>query len=327
MLVHNLPRADRSGGSERVCGGRAAPAAARPSRGGDRGPDGRRQRGHAAGCAPAAPAATGRPRPRGHHGRDPGRARRGLPRAAARPLGRARGAARRRRARGRLRCGPPADRSRRLDPLVRRRARRVLALRPARAARCPRRRCAGARRIAVPGCYPTAATLALFPAFAAGLAEPEVVVTAVSGTSGAGKSLKPHLLGAEVMGALSAYGVGGVHRHTPEIVQNLSVVAGRTCRRELHPGPGPAAARHPGHLHGARPTRRPRRSSRPTRRRTRTSRSYTCCPRGRGPPPPPRSGRTPSTCRSPSIPTRGGWSPSRRSTTSPRAPPEAPCNA
>jgi N-acetyl-gamma-glutamyl-phosphate reductase len=86
----------------------------------------------------------------------------------------------------------------------------------------------GARRVAVPGCYPTAASLALFPAFAAGLAEPEVVVTAVSGTSGAGKSLKPNLLGAEVMGALSAYGVGGVHRHTPEIVQNLSVVAGKT---------------------------------------------------------------------------------------------------
>jgi N-acetyl-gamma-glutamyl-phosphate reductase len=86
----------------------------------------------------------------------------------------------------------------------------------------------GARRVAVPGCYPTAATLALFPALAAGLVEPEVVVTAVSGTSGAGKSLKPHLLGAEVMGSLSAYGVGGGHRHTPEIVQNLSVVAGRT---------------------------------------------------------------------------------------------------
>ena len=82
----------------------------------------------------------------------------------------------------------------------------------------------GARRIAVPGCYPTAAILALFPALGAGLAEPEVVVTAVSGTSGAGRAPKPHLLGAEVMGALSAYGVGGVHRHTPEIVQNLSVV-------------------------------------------------------------------------------------------------------
>ena len=86
----------------------------------------------------------------------------------------------------------------------------------------------GARRVAVPGCYPTTATLALFPALAAGLVEPDVVVTAVSGTSGAGKSLKPNLLGAEVMGSLTAYGVGGVHRHTPEIVQNLSVAAGRT---------------------------------------------------------------------------------------------------
>ena len=86
----------------------------------------------------------------------------------------------------------------------------------------------GARRVAVPGCYPTAASLALFPALAAGLAGPEVVVTAVSGTSGAGRSLKRHLLGAEVMGSLSAYGVGGVHRHTPEIIQNLSVAAGKT---------------------------------------------------------------------------------------------------
>jgi N-acetyl-gamma-glutamyl-phosphate reductase len=84
----------------------------------------------------------------------------------------------------------------------------------------------GTRRVAVPGCYPTAASLALFPALAAGLVTSDVVVTAVSGTSGAGKSLKPHLLGAEVMGSLSAYGVGGVHRHTPEMVQNLSAAAG-----------------------------------------------------------------------------------------------------
>ncbi len=84
----------------------------------------------------------------------------------------------------------------------------------------------GATRVAVPGCYPTAISLALFPALVAGLAEPSVVVTAVTGTSGAGRSLKPHLLGAEVMGSLSAYGVGGAHRHTPEIVQNLSGVSG-----------------------------------------------------------------------------------------------------
>lgn len=84
----------------------------------------------------------------------------------------------------------------------------------------------GAKRIAVPGCYPTAASLALAPALAAGLVEPDVVVVAVSGTSGAGKSLKPHLLGSEVMGSASAYGVGGTHRHTPEIAQNLAGVAG-----------------------------------------------------------------------------------------------------
>ncbi|GDY30976.1 N-acetyl-gamma-glutamyl-phosphate reductase [Gandjariella thermophila] len=85
----------------------------------------------------------------------------------------------------------------------------------------------GARRIAVPGCYPTVVSLALAPALAHGLVEPNAVVVAVSGTSGAGRNLKPHLLGSEVMGSASAYGVGGTHRHTPEIVQNLSVVAGR----------------------------------------------------------------------------------------------------
>ena len=85
---------------------------------------------------------------------------------------------------------------------------------------------AGARRIAVPGCYPTSVTLALAPALVAGLVEPEVVVVAASGTSGAGKSAKPHLLGSEVMGSVSAYGVGGVHRHTPEMIQNLSQAAG-----------------------------------------------------------------------------------------------------
>ncbi|MBF4769838.1 N-acetyl-gamma-glutamyl-phosphate reductase [Nocardioides agariphilus] len=79
----------------------------------------------------------------------------------------------------------------------------------------------GATRIAVPGCYPTVSTLALAPALAADLVEPDVVVVAASGTSGAGKSLKPNLLGSEVMGNTSAYGVGGVHRHTPEIEQNL----------------------------------------------------------------------------------------------------------
>lgn len=85
---------------------------------------------------------------------------------------------------------------------------------------------AGSKRVAVPGCYPTAVTLALFPAYAAGLAEPEAVIVAASGTSGAGKALKSHLLGSEVMGSMSPYGVGGGHRHTPEMIQNLSAAAG-----------------------------------------------------------------------------------------------------
>ncbi|MFG2620759.1 N-acetyl-gamma-glutamyl-phosphate reductase [Streptomyces sp. NPDC048507] len=84
----------------------------------------------------------------------------------------------------------------------------------------------GATRIAVPGCYPTAVTLALFPAFAAGLLEPEAVIVAASGTSGAGRSPQTRFLGAEVMGSMSPYGVGGGHRHTPELVQNLSLAAG-----------------------------------------------------------------------------------------------------
>ncbi len=81
----------------------------------------------------------------------------------------------------------------------------------------------GQRCIAVPGCYPTAVSLALAPGLAGGVLEPDdITVVAASGTSGAGKSPKPHLLGAEVMGAMSPYGVGGTHRHTPEIEQNLT---------------------------------------------------------------------------------------------------------
>ncbi|MFF5976177.1 N-acetyl-gamma-glutamyl-phosphate reductase [Streptomyces sp. NPDC012769] len=84
----------------------------------------------------------------------------------------------------------------------------------------------GSKRVAVPGCFPTSVSLALFPAYADGLAEPEAVIVAATGTSGAGKALKPHLLGSEVMGNVTPYGVGGGHRHTPEMIQNLSAVAG-----------------------------------------------------------------------------------------------------
>ncbi|MFJ3671786.1 N-acetyl-gamma-glutamyl-phosphate reductase [Streptomyces sp. NPDC090106] len=93
----------------------------------------------------------------------------------------------------------------------------------------------GSKRIAVPGCYPTAVSLALYPAYAAQIAGHEAVVVAASGTSGAGKAPKAHLLGSEVMGSMSPYGVGGGHRHTPEMIQNLSGVAGQAVTVSFTP--------------------------------------------------------------------------------------------
>lgn len=90
-----------------------------------------------------------------------------------------------------------------------------------------RERLRGATRIAVPGCYPTAALLALFPAVAAGLVESDVTVVAVSGTSGAGRAAKVDLLASEVIGSARAYNIAGVHRHTPEIAQGLRAVTDR----------------------------------------------------------------------------------------------------
>lgn len=90
-----------------------------------------------------------------------------------------------------------------------------------------RDRLRGAKRIAVPGCYPTAALLALLPAVSEGLVDPAVTVVAVSGTSGAGRAAKPDLLGSEVIGSARAYNIAGKHRHTPEIAQGLTAVAGR----------------------------------------------------------------------------------------------------
>ncbi|MCR8675280.1 N-acetyl-gamma-glutamyl-phosphate reductase [Micrococcus sp. HG099] len=105
-----------------------------------------------------------------------------------------------------------------------------------------RERLAGTRRIAVPGCYPTTSILALAPGFAAGLLEPQdVVIVAASGTSGAGKAAKPHLLGSEVMGGMSPYGVGGRHRHTPEIEQGLSQAAGERVQISFTPTLAPMA--------------------------------------------------------------------------------------
>ncbi|UWZ34904.1 N-acetyl-gamma-glutamyl-phosphate reductase [Dactylosporangium roseum] len=82
-----------------------------------------------------------------------------------------------------------------------------------------RDRIASATRVASTGCYAVTVVLALAPLIAAGVADPDdVVVVAASGTSGAGRSAKQHLLASEVMGSLSPYKVGA-HQHVPEIKQ------------------------------------------------------------------------------------------------------------
>ena len=81
-------------------------------------------------------------------------------------------------------------------------------------------------RIAVPGCNVTAITLGLAPALTAGLIEANDIVSVLSvGTSGAGRNVALELSKGE--GSSNAYGVGGVHRHTPEIEQNLFLASGQ----------------------------------------------------------------------------------------------------
>ena len=80
----------------------------------------------------------------------------------------------------------------------------------------------GATRVAVPGCFPTGATLAAYPAVAAGLAVPDLRVVAITGVSGGGKKASVAMLGAETMGSLKTYKTAGAHRHTPEIAQNIA---------------------------------------------------------------------------------------------------------
>jgi N-acetyl-gamma-glutamyl-phosphate reductase len=84
----------------------------------------------------------------------------------------------------------------------------------------------GARRVANPGCYPTAAVLALAPLLAERVvASDGIVIDAISGVSGAGRKVDADYLFTELDASFKAYGVGN-HRHTPEIEQELSKAAG-----------------------------------------------------------------------------------------------------
>lgn len=85
----------------------------------------------------------------------------------------------------------------------------------------------GARLVACPGCYPTAALLLLIPVVAEGLIEADdIIIDAKSGTSGAGRSVKESTLFCEVAEGIHPYGIAS-HRHAPEIEQELSAAAGK----------------------------------------------------------------------------------------------------
>ena len=83
-----------------------------------------------------------------------------------------------------------------------------------------------ARLVACPGCYPTAALLALLPLVKAGVIDAsDIIIDAKSGVSGAGRALKQNVLFTEAGEGLSPYAVAA-HRHAPEIEQELSKAAG-----------------------------------------------------------------------------------------------------
>ena len=88
--------------------------------------------------------------------------------------------------------------------------------------------------VAVPGCYPTAALVATVPALQAGLVEPDIVIDAKSGVSGAGRSPQLSTSFAEVNESVHAYGISG-HRHKSEMLEQLRSVAGEDVRLTFVP--------------------------------------------------------------------------------------------
>ncbi|MFI5286202.1 MAG: N-acetyl-gamma-glutamyl-phosphate reductase [Candidatus Dormibacteria bacterium] len=97
-----------------------------------------------------------------------------------------------------------------------------------------RERLAGANLISVPGCYPAATLLACVPALRAGLIEPDIVVDAKSGVSGAGREAKVANLFAEVNESVHAYGVAG-HRHKSEMLEQLRLAVDGEVRLTFVP--------------------------------------------------------------------------------------------
>jgi N-acetyl-gamma-glutamyl-phosphate reductase len=93
-----------------------------------------------------------------------------------------------------------------------------------------------AKLVANPGCYPTSIILAMAPLLKKGLIDPfSIIADSASGVTGAGRSAKVDNLYCEVNEGFKAYGVGGVHRHTPEIEQELSLLAGQPLKITFTP--------------------------------------------------------------------------------------------
>jgi N-acetyl-gamma-glutamyl-phosphate reductase len=93
-----------------------------------------------------------------------------------------------------------------------------------------------AKLVANPGCYPTSIILALAPLLKKGLIDlSSIIADSASGVTGAGRAAKVDSLYCEVNEGYKAYGVGGVHRHTPEIEQELSLLAGEPLKITFTP--------------------------------------------------------------------------------------------
>ena len=93
---------------------------------------------------------------------------------------------------------------------------------------------AKATRVANPGCYATAITLAMAPIINS-VDATSIVAVAASGTTGAGRTAKISLIASEVVNSLTSYKFGGEHQHTPEIEEALSGIAKKETRISFTP--------------------------------------------------------------------------------------------
>ena len=93
---------------------------------------------------------------------------------------------------------------------------------------------AKSKQVASPGCYATAIALSIAPVINQ-IDSEDIVVVAASGTTGAGRTAKVNLIGSEVMNNLTSYKFGGVHQHTPEIEQILSLISNKSVKISFTP--------------------------------------------------------------------------------------------